>query len=396
MPSPASSPTASAGATPSPAPSDSASPLGSIVPVPSNQLAAPTSPASHYTRDVGRSLQTAISSMRSKNSYPAISAAVVFPDGLVWSGASGTAIRMSGKGVTTKTLFAVGSVSKTFVAAIIGRLSMAGTIGLDDPLAKYVPSFPNAANITIRELLDHTSGIQDLFENLGKALAKNPGATWTAQEVLARIGPPWFPPGQGYHYSNTDFVLLGLVIEKATGQTVAALARSMFLTPLGLNHTYLQTEEQVRGSEAHGYMAAKAPSTEPADNWDGNMLPFTSEATAVGPSGAFVSTASDLAVWANALYSGDMLDQATLASMVDITPTLPYKSPYHGLGFEEMSIDHQVAWGHQGHIDGFWSAMEYFPAYHVTVVVLTNADWAKSSIVQDVATLANIAIGPAG
>jgi len=91
-----------------------------------------------------------------------------------------------------------------------------------------------------------------------------------------------------------------------------------------------------------------------------------------------------------------MLDQATLASMVDITPTLPYKSPYHGLGFEEMSIDHQVAWGHQGHIDGFWSAMEYFPAYHVTVVVLTNADWAKSSIVQDVATLANIAIGPAG
>jgi len=187
--------------------------------------------------------------------------------------------------------------------------------------------------------------------------------------------------------------LLGEIIEKVTGQTVAALTRSMFLVPLGLTHTYLQTEEAVRGTEAHGYMPVRLPSTVPLDNWDGHLLPYTSEATAVGVSGAYVSTASDMAKWANALYGGDILDQATLASMVDIAATLPYKSPYHGLGFEEMAINHQVAWGHQGHLDGFWSAMEYFPAYHVTVVVLTNAEWATSSIIPAIATLAGIAIG---
>jgi D-alanyl-D-alanine carboxypeptidase len=367
-------------------------PLSSIVPVPTSQFAPPSVPPAHYTSSLGRALQKALSGVRTKNAFPGMQAAIVFPDGHVWSGSSGAAITGK-KSVTATTLFAAGSVSKMFVAALIGRLSMAGTIGLDDPLSKYVPSFPNAANITIRELLNHTSGIQDLFENLGKAIESNPSKTWTAQQVLARIGPPWFTPGNGYHYSNTDFILLGMVIEQVTGQTVAALTRTWFLQPLGLTHTYLQTEEQVKGNEAHGYMPATLPATAPTDNWDGVMLPYTSEATAVGVSGAYVSTATDLALWANALYDGDILDQATLASMVDITPTLQFKSPYHGLGFEEMSIDNQVAWGHQGHLDGFWSAVEYFPASHVTIVVLTNAEWAKNSIIPAVASLAAIAIG---
>jgi CubicO group peptidase (beta-lactamase class C family) len=124
------------------------------------------------------------------------------------------------------------------------------------------------------------------------------------------------------------------------------------------------------------------------------MIPFTAEATAFGFAGAYVSTPSDLAVWANALYGGRVLDQATLASMVDISPTLPFKTHYglgYGLGFEETTVAGQVAWGHRGHLDGFWSAMEYLPAYHVTVVVLTNAEWADP--VAATSALAQIAIG---
>ena len=271
---------------------------------------------------------------------------------------------------------------------------MVGTIGLDDPLARYVPTFPNAANITIRELLNHTSGIRDLFDQstgIPEAIVAHPAATWTADQVLAMIGKPYWAPGTGYHYSNTDFVLLGMVIETVTGQSVASLVRSQFLTPLGLDHTFLQTEEDVQGAEAHGYIGKASA---PVDRSAGTMLPFTAEATAVGFAGAYVSTPSDLALWASALYGGDVLDQATLASMVDISPSMAFKKnqPYpYGMGFEEITVAGQVAWGHRGYLDGFWSAMEYLPAYHVSVVVLSNADWADP--VAAASTLAKIAIG---
>jgi CubicO group peptidase (beta-lactamase class C family) len=128
------------------------------------------------------------------------------------------------------------------------------------------------------------------------------------------------------------------------------------------------------------------------DNYAGTMLPFTAEATAVGAAGAYVSTASDLAVWANALYGGSVLDQATLASMVDITQTVQYKLKWpYGFGLEETTVAGQVAWGHRGHLDGFWSAMEYLPASHVTVVILTNAEWADP--IAACSALAKVAIG---
>ena len=111
------------------------------------------------------------------------------------------------------------------------------------------------------------------------------------------------------------------------------------------------------------------------------MLPFTSEATVVGSAGAYVSTASDLARWGDALYGGRVLDQATLAAMTDISQTQGFKAPFtprwiYGLGVEETTIAGQTAWGHRGHLDGFWSAMWYLPASHVTIVVTANAEWA--------------------
>jgi D-alanyl-D-alanine carboxypeptidase len=376
-PSAASTPGPTASATPTSSPT--VAPLASIVPVPTSQLVAPSAPIAHLDDAKAKALQTALDGIRSGGTYPGAAAAVVFPDGSIWTGVSGSAILSPATPLTTDTLFSVGSISKTFVAALVGRLAQTGAIGLDDPLSKYLPDFPNAANISLRQLLNHTSGIRDLFDqqtNLPAAIIARPSATWTPEQVLAKIGTPYFGPGKGYHYSNTNFVLLGLVVEKATGQTVAALVRSMFLTPLGLAHTYLQTEEAAQGAAAHGYME---PAANPHDNSAGTMLPFTAEATAVGFAGAYLSTASDLAVWGSALYGGAVLDDATLASMVDISPTLAFstkpKIPY-GLGFEETTVAGQLAWGHRGWLDGFWSAMEYLPAYHVTVVVLVNANWA--------------------
>ena len=374
-----------------------------MVAVPTSRLAAPGTPSAHLDAAKTKALQTALNGIRSGGKYPGASAAVVFPDGSIWTGVSGAAV-VSKTSVTADTLFSAGSISKTFVAALVGRLAAAGTIGLDDPLSKYVPDFPNAENITLRELLNHTSGIDDLFDYSGTiapAIVYRPTVTWTPAQVFARLLAPKFKPGANYYYSNTNYILLGLVIEKATGQTVAALVRSEFLAPLGLTHTYLQTEETAQGPKAHGYCTAAGSTCggDPAaaatahDNFAGTMLPFTSEATAVGFAGAYVSTASDLAIWAKALYGGAILDMGTLASMVDISQTAGLKTkpkyPY-GFGLEQASVAGQLAWGHRGNLDGFWSTMEYLPVQHVTVVILVNAQWADPMTAAS--TLAKIAI----
>ena len=378
---PSGSPNANATATPTASPS-AAPPLESIVPVPTSEFVAPTSPKPHLDDATAAALVKALGAVRASGRYPGLSAAIVFADGTVWAGQSGSAILAPPTPVTADTLFSIASISKTFVAALAGRLAARGTISLDDPLSKYLPSFYDAANITLRQLLNHTSGVMDIFEikSFSDAIVADRTRAWSTDEVLAKVGRARyaFAPGKGYWYSNTDYVLLGAAIEKATGQPIAALVRTEFLDPLGLSHTFLQTEEDAPGAKAHGYWT---PASAPVDRSAGTMLPFTSEATVVGSAGAYVSTASDLARWGDALYGGRVLDQATLAAMTDISQAQGFKAPFtprwiYGLGVEETTIAGQTAWGHRGHLDGFWSAMWYLPASHVTIVVTANAEWA--------------------
>jgi D-alanyl-D-alanine carboxypeptidase len=382
---------ASPSATPGATPTLSGTPPLAIAPVPTSQFATPAPAAAGLDAAAEAALQKTLDSIRTSGGYPGVSAAIVYPDGSTWSGQSGMAIVSSKDAVTADTLFSVGSISKTFVAALAGRLAARGTISLDDPLSKYVPTFPNAANISLRQLLNHTSGIKDLFQNLSPAITARPSRVWTADQVLAGVGTPYFAPGKSYHYSNTNYVLLGLAIEQATGQPIASLIRSEFLAPLGLDHTFYQVTEQAQGPKAHGYMGSASA---PVDQWPvQTMIPFTSEVTAVGPAGAYVSNATDLARWATALYGGDVLDQATLASMVDISPSAPFKPRYlYGLGFEEWSMAGLTAWGHRGNLDGFWSTMAYLPASHITIVILTNAQWADP--IGAAASLAKTVLGP--
>jgi D-alanyl-D-alanine carboxypeptidase len=366
-------PTIAATATPQATPSA----VPSIVAIPTSAYGAPTTPPIQLDDATAASLQKTVTTLQTSKLFPGLSVAVAFPDGRVWAGQSGNALISPKTLVTADTLFSFGSISKTFVAALAGRLAQRGTIGLDDPLSKYVPTFYQAADITVRELLNHTSGVMDLFAvpGMGAAILADPTRVWTPEQVLAKVGRSRyaFAPGKGYKYSNTDYVLLGVAIEKATGQTVASLVRSEFLDPLGLTHTFLQTEETVHGPLAHGYMT---PASAPRDNSAGAMLPFTAEATVVGPAGGYVSTPTDLARWGSALYGGQILDEATLASMVDISQTSPFRPTWvYGLGMEETTIAGQIAWGHRGHLDGFWSSMWYLPAYGVTIVVVANAEW---------------------
>jgi len=252
-------------------------------------------------------------------------------------------------------------------------------LGLDDPIARWLPGLPYDTGITVRELLDHTSGVDDAFNHpaLLAALDANHRRAWTTPQVLAYVGKAHFPPGQGWSYSNSNYILLGQIIERATGQTLAALLRQRFFVPLRLTHTYLQSEEPISGTVAHGYEFTIPTGGAVKDLSDGTPhLPFTSLKTSLGAAGALVTTADDLARWALYLYRGKVLPPSQLSQMLDFGvtaafhPVLPY-----GLGVERRSFDGRGSWGHDGSLSGFRSAMRYFPASGgVTIVVMTNSD----------------------
>jgi D-alanyl-D-alanine carboxypeptidase len=363
------------------------------VPVPTSRL-VPTSSV-HLDAASATALQGALDTVVSGYAIPGAECAVVFPDGSMWTGTAGVAVLSTRQAWTADTLLSVGSITKTFTGALAMRLARQGKIGLDDPLSKYMASYPNAAKITLRQLMNHTSGIRDLFEPETYAyIEADKNATWTADQLLAKIGKPYFAPGRGYHYSSTNYVILGEVLEVATGQKLASLIRSEFLEPLGLTHTFTQYGEVPVGPLAHGYLR---PSGAPKDTSVGQpLLPYTSVATATGGAGAMASTASDIARWASALYGGWVFDDATVASILDTTDTVPLKPklPY-GIGVEQFAIGSHLGWGHRGHLDGFWSVMVYLPDSGLTVALLTNADWINP-LVQLARIVASVSPSPAG
>ena len=230
----------------------------------------------------------------------------------------------NGQTVTNATPFAVASISKTFLAALVVKLSEEGRFGLDDPVLPYLPSSKVNPAVTIRELLDHTSGVYDFFLNskIDKALLGCRTCTWTPSQSLSYVGKPYFAPGTAFAYSNTNYVLLGQLVEAVTGQPYAALLRQRFFDPLGLTSTYVQGMEANRGGAvAHSYrFYTRSLKEKPRSLWDGTgIVPFRSLVTAAGSAGAIASSSLDLARWARALYSGQVLGPVGMAQMLDFT-----------------------------------------------------------------------------
>ncbi len=377
--SPAPTATAPGGSSAGPAPSAVAS-ASPVVPATPGSLPSPTSTAaSSAATQRGPALQAALDRLRAAQRLPGIQAAVVFPDGSVWSGANGYADVATRAPVTTRTFFSVGSITKTLVAALTLRLVDQGEVGLDDPISRWLPTFPNAAHITVRELLGHRAGVADYFDNAAcvQRIVAAPAVRWSVDQVLACVGRPYFAPGTGFHYSNTDYVLIGLIDERASGSSLADLLRLEFVIPYGLDAIVLQSEAPPDGSLAHGYLAAADPGGEFVDvTGRADLLPYPSLATAAGAAGAVASDAQDVARWAGALFGGQVLDTGTLHEMVTFLPTRPDPRGGYGLGVEPFQLDGRTAWGHRGHLAGFWSETAYLPAEGLALAVLTNGDWA--------------------
>ncbi len=323
-------------------------------------------------------LQAAITRFAGKAGIPGLSVAIRWADGATWTGTYGEAIVASHRPVTPDTAFSAASISKTFTAALILQLVGEGRIGLDDPAVTYLGGRPLDRRITVRMLLDHTSGLADAFlaKGIDHALQAAPSAIWTPARTLAYVRKPYFAPGKGWHYSNTNYVLLGLVAEHVTGRPLATELRRRFLDPLGLADTWVQDGESPRTSAADGYVVTGKGSTlRDRDLADGTgVMPFRSVVTALGGAGGVAATPSDLAAWGDALYGGRVLSPSLVGLMTShLHRTHAYvDGARYGLGVQELRIGPWLTLGHSGKVLGFRAQLRTVPAAGLTIAIMSN------------------------
>lgn len=385
------SPAATAGSSTGSLPSD---------PVPATS-APPTSAhgsIASATPMVQAALDARLEQLRAKYGIPGISAAVRFADGSSWQGTAGFADVAARRPVTADTAFSVASVSKTFTAALILALVEDGRLGLDMPAKSYLPTLPIDPAITIRQLLDHTSGLRDFYYGPGvdHALLSKPARVWTAARSLGYVRKPFAKPGVSWHYSNTNYLILGMLAEAVGGAPVADQLRDRFLRPLGLDHTWYQAVDVPAGPVAHGYRFTGTSTKLPAIDLSvgTRVVPFTSVVTASGAAGSIATTADDLARWAEAMYGGDALTPASRDAMVeDIVRTATYKPtvPY-GLGVQAVTVDGHRTLGHSGRFLGTRAVVRWLPYDRIAIAVLTNQSRRDVNVV--LAELLKVALGP--
>jgi len=318
-------------------------------------------------------LQGTLDRVRREQQIPGAAAAVVVPGGGVWVGASGLADLHTREPVRAETLFAVGSVTKTFVAALVLKLAEAGVLGLDDRLSRWVPEFPDSRHIRLRQLLNHTAGTAD-FVTDGRFLAaqrrRGLAAAWTPQQLLRYVPEPLARPGERWSYSNSNYLLLGLAIERATHSTVGRELHRRLLPRARFDRILFQGEERPRGAVAVGYRQLDA---DPAlDSTPNNpYVPSTSEAASAWASGNLLASAGDLARAGDRLFRGELLSARSRREMTDWVKAV-YEPPEYGLGLAHDQLAGEDVWGHSGDITGFHADLWYLPRSGVTVAALVN------------------------
>jgi D-alanyl-D-alanine carboxypeptidase len=291
--------------------------------------------------------------------------------------------------------FRIYSITKTFTAVVVLQLVQEEKLSLDDTVLAVLPSaaetgIPYLDRITIRQLLNHTSGIYDYFDDTDSPFLEDAflgehadwSKIWTPQELLAYANAarhaPYFAPGAGYHYSNTNYILLGMIVERVTGQTFGDELQARILDPLGLTATSLPMGAQMPAGTVDGHQEL-----------DGELVNVSATNTTwAWSAGGIVSTASDVLRFADALFAGKLLGPEMQREMMPSGAAQADGSTV-GFGLFGGPTPHGPAIGNDGGSAGFLSKMISYPDQGLTVVALTNvfpADDAAFAKVVDEAT----------
>ena len=303
---------------------------------------------------------------------PGFQAFVRTADGKTWSGTSGTTDLARKTLMQRDNVIRIGSTTKTFTAVLVLKLVEDGRLSLDDPISKWFPNVPQADAITVRQLLNHSSGIPEIIQ---KGLMKSviPSTYWTRDELVGLIAKDdlLFTPGTRFEYSNSNYILLGYIVEDITSKSVLELLHDQILDPLDLKNTYFIPYEPAPARLVTGFDRdlAKIP----------GMLEIapdnTSWATLAFTSGAMASTADDLGVFFDNLFAGNLLSPAIMDEMKTF---IPASNPGldaqtgSGLGLMSFEMDGQELIGHVGEFMGSTSIAMYAPDKGYTIVVTSN------------------------
>lgn len=311
-------------------------------------------------------LDTAINQAMGAASIPGAIVGLWGPDGR-YIRTFGVADKVTGAPMKADFYSRIGSETKTFTVTGVLQLADQGKLGLDDPVGKYVDGVPDGNRITLRELARMQSGLYNYTNTTAfqQALFANPRSNFTPQQLLgfAFAEPPVFPPGQGFEYCNTNTVLLGLVVEKVSGQQLPDYIHDHILAPLNMGHTSFPTTNAFPDPHPQGYTnqtpdGAFTTSTD----WDPSWA---------WAAGAMISTLEDLHTWAPAVATGKLLSAAMQAQRLQTVNAqgLPVHDGY-GLGVFNLG-----GWiGHNGSLPGYQSVAVYLPEQKRTLVILINTD----------------------
>jgi D-alanyl-D-alanine carboxypeptidase len=274
-------------------------------------------------------------------------------------------------------VFGIGSVTKLLVASLTLKLVDQGLLSLEKPVRDWFPPHPHiGGSITVRQLLGHTSGIANLWDNesIWGDIMANRSRYWRPEESLAYLNPPVFPPGEGFHYSNVNYLLLGMLIEQVTGMSLAAGLETHLWNPLNLGNLYLSQQQVLPDSQVHVY----------GDGFlfggrkeDVTHVPRVSHESVIFGSGGVFTTAEDLARFGNQLFGGHVISRSALTEMLTLKKFEPHSNMRaYGLGVQEFtrkfSLD-EHAIGHGGATIGTTTYLIHLPDYRSTIVVMINA-----------------------
>lgn len=285
-------------------------------------------------------------------------------DTVLYRGARGEADVEKNLPLRTDSLFRIGSVTKQFAAAGVLKLVEAGKVKLDDPLTKYVPGFPGGDGITVLQLLNHTAGVRDYTRIKDYMVGPPIQRDLTTAHLIDvfKNEPATFAPGSKWDYSNSGYVLVGAIIEAASGEPWHAYLERALFRPLGMTNTGYAADPKRVARQVRPY------------SYDKDKLVPARPISMTQPhaAGSLLSTADDLFKWNRALHEGRVLNNANYAQM--ITPAGSAKEVGYGFGLYREKLRTFPMLTHGGGIFGFISALNYVPGPDISVVVLENDD----------------------
>jgi D-alanyl-D-alanine carboxypeptidase len=335
---------------------------------------------------LGGRLRAKFEELHKGGSFPGGTAGFALADGASFGIAVGVSDRTVQTPMKPADRLLLGSVGKTYASAVALQLVHEQRIALDDPISKHLGREPWFARIahsdrmTVRQLMTHTSGLvrYELNPRFTADLSANPDKTWTPVERLSYLfdAQPPFAPGEGWEYSDTNYIVLGMIIERAGGAPYYEQLRRRILQPFGLRETVPADSRRVPGL-VQGYAGASNP-------FGGTDEMIKDGRFAINPQfewtgGGLAVTAVDLAKWAKLLYEGKVIDASLMDDLLDGVPAKLGPDTRYGLGVIIRPTPLGITYGHSGFMPGYQTDMMYFPGLKTAIAVQVNSSAPRST-----------------